>query len=372
MTHMRRIYPLLLVSALLCACGRSGNDTTASRYEIPTKVYSLSRSALEGADPSWEVSGNYLILSGEPDNRRLSSIEKMLITGDKMILRDKATINIYDKQGRYLSSVSYQGKANNEYMELGDISCHRGELYILDGSYGKLLRYDSCGRLLSARTLPLNDLNGMAVLDSRYIFYRPLYSSDDDLPEYRYALTYTDTSLNILHQEIRYTENSPGISNGSPFIENDERLFFHQFLTDRYSSIDRNTGAVRTYGIDFGTDSISVEDLKEPQNIFAEKSNKRYLTTTPFFHRNYLIVTTAQNRIPATYCIDTASGTIHDISRIVGNNPACVGFDTEALYFPCESESAVPDSVKQAYESGRCVLLEIQLPQTEMQKQTKP
>lgn len=195
------------------------------------------------------------------------------------------------------------------------------------------------------------------------MLYRPLYSSDDNRPEYKYALTNIDTAMNIRGQEITYNQYSPNINNGSPFVENEESVFFNQFLTNNFSLINRNKGIVQTYSIDFGAENISDNDFKEPDRIFTDKSNKRFLTATPFFHKNYLIIKSVKNRGENIHCIDTATTQIFDIGAVMNIRPSCIGFDRDSLYFPYEfNADNASDSMKTAYENGENLILKVELP----------
>ena len=196
---MRRLFILLVFCTLICSCLNSGSDrikinvdkasrTKTSISELCSKVELISLGDSEFDGPSIGET----ILMDMTDNRYF------------LLSQDKSEIGVFDRKGRYISSIESSGKIidistfQNKYLdvlergriveyELEDFSIHK-TFFLPEGEleYKSVMRRDENVFLISSisngrayNCYYVIDLTGLSIKDHFYSLENPLATAND-------------------------------------------------------------------------------------------------------------------------------------------------------------------------------------------------
>jgi hypothetical protein len=144
-----------------------------------------------------------------PTGIAIGAISGLIVTEDRIIVSDVNVMDyamVFDREGRYISTVGRKGRASNEYIDLAQVAlASDGDTVLLYDNYGKkILSFDLDGNFLDST--PLN-----------FWFYSFEYVSDREIVCATYGLGGDDPGLTdsqFTDQLILFTDNDFQISDG--------------------------------------------------------------------------------------------------------------------------------------------------------------
>ena len=253
-----------------------------------------------------EFLDNPLILSTLAESYRLLPLETndaSLLGGINKIVYQDSLIFLLDKRftskvfaftandGKFVRKLGKIGNGPGEYSNIDDISIDKEnrQIHIL-ADRNRLITYTLDGDYVTTKQLPFMATH-MEYMNNRLFFVCDLTDMDN--------LLITDMDFNILSSHFPnevYKSNYRILLH--PLQKKENELLFHRFLDNRIYRINLDGELSVAYQIDFGANSMSLEDIdnlteKELKEIMKTKvGNVKYFTETDkyafimFFNKN--------------------------------------------------------------------------------------
>lgn len=264
---------------------------------------------MDGNGELWsctEFSDNPLILSTLVESYRLLPLETndaSLLGGINKIVYQDSLIYLLDKRytskvfvftandGKFVRKFGKIGNGPGEYTNIDDFSIdnENRHIYIL-ADRNRLITYTLDGDYVMAKQLPLMATH-VEYMNNRLFFVCDLTDTDN--------LLITDMNFNLLSSHFPndvYKSNYRILLH--PLQKKENELLFHRFLDNRIYRIDYNGELSVAYQIDFGANSMNLEDIdnlteKGLKDMMKTKvGNVKYFTETDkyafmmFFDKN--------------------------------------------------------------------------------------
>lgn len=265
--------------------------------------------ALDGKGELWsctEFSDNPLILSTLAGSYRLLPLETndvSLLGGINKIVYQNSLIYLLDKRytakvfaftandGKFVRKFGKIGNGPGEYSNIDDFSIdnERRQIYIL-ADRNRLITYTLDGDYVTAKQLPFMATH-VEYMNNRLFFVCDLTDMDN--------LLITDMNFSLLSSHFPndvYKSNYRILLH--PLQKKENELLFHRFLDNRIYRINSDGELSVAYQVDFGTNSMTLEDIdnlteKELKDMMKTKvGNVKYFTETDkyafmmFFDKN--------------------------------------------------------------------------------------
>lgn len=265
--------------------------------------------ALNGKGTLWsctEFSDNPLILSSLVESYRLLPLETndtSLLGGINKIVYHDNLIYLLDKRytakvfaftandGKFVRKFGKIGNGPGEYSNIDDFSIdeENRKVYML-ADRNRLITYTLDGDYVSAKQLPFMATH-FEYMKNRFFFVCDLTDMDN--------LLITDMDFNLLSSHFPnevYKSNYRVLIH--PLQKKENELLFHRFLDNCIYRIDHDGELSVAYQIDFGANSMSLEDIdnlteKGLKDMMKTKvGNVKYFTETEryafimFFDKN--------------------------------------------------------------------------------------
>lgn len=270
-------YSIALLSQIVISGCTSHSNPKYSTIQIDcTKKISSDR-----AFDSLFKYNSYIILEETPKSK-ISSIDKICISDDRIIILDNRTrILIFDKKGKFINSVEHRGHGNGEYLSLSDFITKEDTLYCLDRIGGKILAYSLDGKYLHSKDV--SPSKGFFFLNNGTAFNQEFGLANGKEKDF-YSYSYITNKNEVLHY-VKYNKALNGksfsFSSGSnSFFMSDESLFYCIPYNDIIYEINKDTGEPSPFMriilgdrvIQEGDDVKRVTEILNssvPSNIFA-------------------------------------------------------------------------------------------------------
>lgn len=200
--RIMRIFEIVFVVFSINACT---NATLVNRNGRTINIdVSKSIKSFE-AEKLLDTVGHKVIVLDTTNNSFIGHVEKLFVAGDKIYVwdRERNAIFIYDSDGKYVSKIASQGRANNEYIEIFDFYVSKDRLYILDNATMRLLEYDATGKYIKTLDLSMYWAESLFVLDD--MIYLVNYSSDTNSGQYH--IFKIDRDGNFKDKYLKFDKN---------------------------------------------------------------------------------------------------------------------------------------------------------------------
>lgn len=284
----------------------------------------------------------------------MSSINKMETLDSLIYLLDKNknSLHIFTKNGKYIHTISNQGRGANEYLKLSDfcIDPQKQTINILSRLDKKVLVYDKFGKkLIGVRTLPKRFCKIMKRKEG-YIGYMGNFTEDEHFP-YNYWIM--DENFAIVGQfgKINTNLESHTSSSFEPFSKYDENLYVLSEFNQEVMCLKGVDNQVSTvYKYDFGkcnlpplskSDYTNDRKMFEVKNtyitnpILFQETNKHILALTLYQGQYNLIVYDKKVRKPRIYSLGAYTKKyLFNFGNIVNINETeiCTIVDAKYIY----------------------------------------
>jgi hypothetical protein len=237
----------------MAACKEKARNNMADKFIDVTEISSDNFSMTDIIDSS------YFIPLEANDESLIKAIDKIVFDYDKIFVLDKQGNNkilVFDRQGKFVSSIGKIGKGPGEYIEISD--------FCLD-TQDKMI-YLLCER----RRLMLYNYNGDFVEQKNVDFHAAKMEYSN---EHFYFIGDQQDFFNLLVTDINFKIIDKFFSDkdwGSntrllihPLQKMDSLVYYFRFLDDNIYEIKNHSKVFVKYGMDFGKTKIDFSKVKD-------------------------------------------------------------------------------------------------------------
>ena len=289
-----KLLPVCICCALLCSCNSSNNNVMiinlADAVNNNVEVINLSKIA---------KSIKYIPLETRED-ALIGDIPRLAYDGKYILVADvtPATINVFDKDGKFVRRINRMGRGPEEYMSINNISFLNGNIAIATGS--DIIEYDIMGNFVRRITAPEIDgystFFSVAISENRYIssltntkesmeYYAVVYDSLQNI--HRMVATDSDFKESYLGT----TDFQEPIRPAMIFLYSDAcRIFYPE--SKAIASLDKFNVIDTAYVIDYGSFQV-------PGGMLANASaSSRHISPMGFVEsKDYLFMSMATRAV---------------------------------------------------------------------------
>ena len=245
-----------------------------------------------------EIDKEFIVLSGEPSNRKLQSLNKMIINKNNLIAFDEKNVNVYElPSGKYLRSVSFFGRGPREYSYLVDVSVNNDNIYILDGATNKILQFTMDGTYVNFREIAHRPIESMMVKDSGFVLHKPFINApDENIKSSEYAFCVTDNDLNVVDSIEMYDEFYTEMGRVPTIIEGEDKAFANNIFSNQFHVFYKNKDKrSKTYTVDFAGNGINKDNIRDFNKFFSPDNKGLYLFTSPVIVGDWMVGNIQEN-----------------------------------------------------------------------------
>ena len=221
------------------------------------------------------------------------------------------TVTVFDKAGKHLHTIDAIGKAENEFLQVGDVSVspHENILWINDQQSKKLLKFDETGKCTEVQKYSKYYYDFEIIGDR--IFGDIFVNSDSP-----YSLVVMDKRHRIQKEEINKVrlERTIDMSSYNKFSWQNETLYYVPSFSNCIYRIEKD-GAKLAYRFDFGdhwADSVFVKDQLGSKSLseFRKRLDREKKLYFLGFNRNtrFLNLYFWMNKCPHNLFYDLETG----------------------------------------------------------------
>lgn len=276
--HFCMLLSSLIILSLNCLGCKSESKGLPNNYgfdPIPEGIIEIESKAIQ---PNSSIALDsvletvYYVALETNDSCLIGRIDEMGISNDRIFILDKnqtESIYIFDRQGRFLTSIFRKGKGPGEYMQPADITISevRNEIYLLNEFPSKIIVYNFKGEYLRELNLPFRFSSFANIGDGGFVFINePNYRKYGNPPgrmnkifSNLYFVLGDGTSFEGGGPiQVAYEENF--ISNGHFGLMKNGDIIYHPLFCDTIFGI-RNMESYPILAVNFLEHSIDITDV---------------------------------------------------------------------------------------------------------------
>lgn len=268
-TRRTKLLTLSIMTALLLSCStNTGNETSIQTINI------TSSNEVKDVQFSDYFERYKFVPLETTEQSFIGRIDKLEITENIIYILTNNTLKIFDNNGKFLNSIDKKGRANNEYISLGDfiIDENADNVILVDNSSIKALKYSFDGEFIESVELPRGatfQTNG----SGNYLVAKRTGSADGKSESYQYSVA--DPSGNEIMQYLPYNKHLTGYGfiNGqgkSDFIRDGKDLLLHPTYSDTLYKIAPQNGSPKAYM------AISINNTERPQTHWNHAKTDKF------------------------------------------------------------------------------------------------
>lgn len=249
---MKFFLPLICFTILVVSCGKSVEKHEFVTIVVDVKSTNPIETSAEGAIRVVELDSSKQAL--------LKDINNLFFVNDTIVVFSSNRIATYDLEGRYLRDISNEGKANNEFIKLDDVTVEKD----------KICTFDHLKQVQNCFDVRGNYLNTESVILTQDDIYKPLFFreiEDDKLvgltsfvgtesnPKFLFFdgnYKKTGESKDLMKHNFRFSTNQ--------FYPTKDGLLYWEMFNDTVYTINSNFDVSPKYSVDF-------EDYRLPKEI---------------------------------------------------------------------------------------------------------
>ncbi len=204
----------------------------------------------------------------------IGTIDKLEITNDNIYILTSNTLKIFDANGKFLNSIDKKGRANNEYLYLGDfiVDEDAGNVTLIDPHSAKALQYNLDGEFIESVKL-LRGATYQVSETGNYLISQRTGFADGKSVSYMYSVA--DTSGNEIMQYLPHNKHLAGYGflygqGKSDFIRDGKELLLLPPYSDTLYKIDPKDGSPKPYI------AISINNTERPQTQWNQAQADKY------------------------------------------------------------------------------------------------
>lgn len=165
---MNKINYFILLLAIVCifSCDKQENK----KYSDSSSIVSFDINKATKIKKFSDIcKGATFIELETKDETIVDKIDKLQIINEKIYIRDKNKLIVFDIHGNYIMDINKRGSAPHEYIEISDFNItDKNEIAISDGLSRKIIFYDNFGNYISHKVFDCYIENFAIVNDSLY------------------------------------------------------------------------------------------------------------------------------------------------------------------------------------------------------------
>lgn len=273
---MKQFTVIIIIIIFASSCTKSHNSMN---------IISINPSQTEYSPDSFFVRGYSIALETTKDNL-IAKIDKIEMTDNKLYILDKSkkTINIFDKNGFYLSKIDKVGQGPDEYIYISDFAVKDSLIYILSRDNKKIYIYNNSGTF--ARSYKLDDYYDYFYLKGKDII---LYSNYSNNKLYNIIIShFGDNEISQSNKFLPFIRNQSFLYPPSPFNVNENGdLFLCQQFDNNIYRLNQNS-ITNIYNIEFSTKEKIPTDFEKIgfAKIYADYANKSAVSRISYVLKN--------------------------------------------------------------------------------------
>lgn len=204
------------------------------------------------------------------NNSKIGKIDKLIIKNDRIFILDKKinkSVFVFTTEGKFIQKISNKGKGPGEYLNLGDLFVDKDmNIYISDLEQGKIIKYNSKGKLIDETILTGNLLLGaknfIALKDGNYLFSTNNYFDRGLFKNSSFSLFKINKKGVLLSKNLEYLKENILIPYNTlnSFVSYNNKYNFLNTSNNSVYEVADNTIKLK-YKIDFGQEGFSKEFL---------------------------------------------------------------------------------------------------------------
>ena len=189
---MRNIFVYGLVVLMVCSCRRT-TDNAANIIMIDRFASNLKEVSINEIASHIE----YIQLETSPKSL-LGRIDKIQIKDNKIYVLDfdNALLLVFDRSGKFIRQIGTQGRGPGEYIGILDFALRDSVVLLLDGMQSKMILYDSLGRLMAEKQLPVQSMI------MKVAFHKGMPAGERNYPDFAFnngfRVSIYDRSLDLI------------------------------------------------------------------------------------------------------------------------------------------------------------------------------
>ncbi len=221
------------------------------------------------------IDGYYFVTLEAREENIIADIDKIEITDNRFDILDKKKeeINIFDKQGFYISQIAKKGRGPEEYLDIADFTISDNFIYILSRSGRNIIKYTQAGEFV--KSYKLDDWYDFFYINGQDLY---LYSNYSNNKLYNIiTASINEDEVSFLNEFLPFPRNQSFSFQQSPFNKtgDNELLISQQYSYDIYNLNKENI--FEEYRFEFLTKDEIPQDFEKEDFLklyldFAHKS----------------------------------------------------------------------------------------------------
>ncbi len=200
----------------------------------------------------------YTVLDPEQQDYMFADADKIVFRDGVFYILDwmNGRVVAYSEDGKPVLALSRQGRAENEYLEISDFDVdEQGNLWILDGSAGRLIEYSPDCEYMGSSSLSFEAGYLKYISGGNFLFALEPW----DTSEYEgRRIVLTDSQANVLSAIGEYDEFTDQNYSLPTFAFSDGEggLLYHIPICDDVCKVGENGEIEKVYSFDFGSRAV--------------------------------------------------------------------------------------------------------------------
>jgi len=361
-----------LLLALFASCGKSEKKQmlNGETMELAVEKFAEQRNMT-----NWVDSMSIISLNATCEDALLKQINKCLVIDDKIYLLDyfgNSSLTIWDNAGNFLNKVGSLGQGSGEYHKITDFDVANENIYLLDSSQRKILKYTLNGDFVEEYIYSgkLDGINDLAITsDGNFLLGLDVELNTDN------QLILTDSKFDIKQVLLSFDgKTTRGHLNIGCLKRCGTNIVYYYPVSDDVYVLNTNGELIQKYKISFEK-NLPENVRNNYQEIVKQRKSGdfSYFHETPFICGNFLVSSIFYDSKKATLAMDLKNQTY---SKVVYDRDFALSFsnfnfpiymDENRIYcwvnsaaydfFDDESQKRMGDKIQKHLKDGEDALV---------------
>jgi hypothetical protein len=242
---------------------------------------------------SYRKEKRYVNLYSADIELNFKQISKIQIHNNHFYILDSSLsiLLVYDFNGHAIAQIGKRGNGPNEYLDVTDFDIDKeGNIYIMDGSLGKLFIYDKAFRFIQKRTLPFQADIIKVLENGNYLFGLSSWNNGKHKGAKIIRTNSHLEDIQVLNVYDEYIDNSVWISNYT-FSSGNNSILYNRPLDNeifQFSNTGKPTGSL---WFDFGKEEMPNNEKKDIMKYYHNLGTYNALQKFTIIEEDYLLGT---------------------------------------------------------------------------------
>lgn len=259
---MKKIIPLIVATLMITCCTENRTNNALSKNQNIKPIYLKIDYKESGFVKLDTIIDELSYIPLEKTDPYLGNVRKLLIYENHFIIWDGKgkAVWIFDNTGKLTARISRLGKAEDEYISIGNVSVSRsGIISIIDPATKSILKYDLKGNFIDRQKVPGFPSDFVENNNYQYVFYHQL---PQDKPNQFY--------LNVLQNKVFergfFPYKATWRYDGDHFVVSREKIYFYRKYDNNIYLLNEDEMFI-AINIDFGESQLKNDALVESDDL---------------------------------------------------------------------------------------------------------